>query len=60
MHDNFKKIFVFQFFLPWDEIKQCDQIGRFFKFLGDKISKKVAQMIGNFLGKYVKNAVVTF
>ena len=27
---------------------QCDQIGRFFKVVADKICKKVAQMMGNF------------
>ena len=45
--------------------QQCDQIGRFFKVLGDKISKKVAQIISNFSGyfekpnSYVKTAMAT-
>ena len=30
--------------------QQCDQIGRFLKSLVDKLSYKVAQMFGDFLG----------
>ena len=45
---------------------QSDQIGRFLKVLGNKISSKSSQIIGNFLGyfeyphSYVKTAVATF
>ena len=46
--------------------EQCDQIGRFFKDLGDKFITKVAQMIVDFLGNFknphscVKTAAATF
>ena len=36
-----------QFYYQYD---QCDQIGRFFKVLGDKYLSKVAQMFGDFWG----------
>ena len=45
---------------------QCDQIGRFLKFLATKFQSKEAQIIGNLLGyfekphSYVKTALATF
>ena len=35
-------------------LEQCDQIGRFLKFLTTKFQAKEAQMIGNFLGYFEK------
>ena len=36
----------------FNSYNQCGQIGRFLKVLGDRISSKKAQMIGNFLGYF--------
>ena len=47
-------------------LEQCDQIGRFLKFLTTKFQAKEAQMIGNFLGYFekphcdLKTALATF
>ena len=35
-----------------ESLIQCDQIGQFFKVLGDTFSHKVAQIYGGFLGYF--------
>ena len=66
LNSLFWAFFVHHFSINIFTSTQCDQIGQFFKVLGNKIASKRGQMIGNFLGyfekphSYAKTALGTF